>query len=41
MKAYASFDEILNVEYSLNGLSILDVKFANSQPLLAPPMWTA
>ena len=33
MKAYARFDEILNREYFLNGLSILDVKFANLVPL--------
>ena len=30
MKAYARSDEILNVGYFLNGLLILDVKFANS-----------
>ena len=29
MKAYARVEEILNVEYVLNGPSILDVKFAN------------
>ena len=29
MKAYARFDEILNVGCFLNGLSILDMKFAN------------
>ena len=29
MKACARFDEILIVGYFLNGLSILDVKFAN------------
>ena len=33
MKAYARFHEVLNVGYSLNGLSILDVKFANLVPL--------
>ena len=33
MKADTRFDEILIVGYFLNGLSILDVKFAN----LAPP----
>ena len=33
MKAYARFDEILTVGYLLNGLSILDVKFANLVPL--------
>ena len=30
MKAYARSDEILNVGYFLNGLLILDMKFANS-----------
>ena len=29
MKAYGRFDEILTVGYFLNGLSILDLKFAN------------
>ena len=33
MKAYARFDEILTMCYFLNGLSILDVKFANLVPL--------
>ena len=33
LKVKARFDEILNVGYFLNGLSILDVQFAN----LAPP----
>ena len=33
MKAYARFDEILNVGNCLNGLSILDVKLANSVPV--------
>ena len=33
MKAYAMFDETLTAGYFLNGLSILDVKFAYSVPL--------
>ena len=33
MKAYARFDEILTAGYFLNGLSILDVKFANLVPI--------
>ena len=33
MKACARFDEILKVGCSLNGLSILDVKFANLAPI--------
>ena len=32
MKAYARFDEIINMGYFFNGLSILDVKFANLVP---------
>ena len=36
MKACARFDEVLFAGYFLNGLSILDMKFAN----LAPPIWT-
>ena len=32
MKACVMFDEILSVVYFLNGLSILDVKFANLAP---------
>ena len=40
MKAYARFDEILNVGYFSNGFSILDVKVANLVPLFAPPIWT-
>ena len=36
MKAIARFDEVYIAGYSLNRLSILDVKFAN----LAPPIWT-
>ena len=34
MKAYAMFEEILNVGYLLNGFSILDARFANFVPLL-------
>ena len=34
MKAYARFDVILNMGSSLNGLSILDMKFAFLVPLL-------
>ena len=33
MKAYARFDEILNVGYSSDGLSILHVNGANLAPL--------
>ena len=33
MKPCARFDEILIAGYFLNGLSILDVKFANLAPL--------
>ena len=33
MKDYARFDEILTVVYFLNGLSILDMKFAKLVPL--------
>ena len=33
MKAYVRFDEILNMGFLLNGLSILDVKLANLVPL--------
>ena len=33
MKAYARIDGILNVGYFSNGLSISDVKFANSMSL--------
>ena len=33
MKAYARFEEILNLGYLLYGLSILDAEFANLVPL--------
>ena len=33
MKAYARFDEILNVWYFSDGLSILDEKLANLVPI--------
>ena len=33
MKVYARFDEILNVGYFSNGVSILDMKFATSVAL--------
>ena len=33
MKACARLDEILNAGYLLNGLSILELKFANLAPL--------
>ena len=33
MKAYARFDEVLIAGYFLNGLSILDVKFADLAPI--------
>ena len=33
MKASAGFDEILTIGYFLNGLSILDVRFAHLAPL--------
>ena len=36
MNAFARFDEVIIAGYFLNGLSNLDVKFAN----LAPPIWT-
>ena len=42
MKASASLDDILNVGYFLNRLSILDVRFTNLVPQdkLAPPIKT-
>ena len=33
MKTFARFDEFPIAAYSINGLSILEVKFANSSPL--------